>query len=229
VITKASGLLIQYLEGVSWRVMEAYPELVRRLIRGRSGLYALYRRDKLYYVGLASNLMGRLKGHLRDRHKGFWDRFSVYLTSDAEHIKELESLLLRIVAPKGNRVRGKFGRAADLYRSMYREMADSDAKRRAHLLGGVAERRLRRRLTRGSKGAKALAGLSAQRIPLRGRRDGVLYRASLLRTGQVRYRGRLYPSPTAAARAALGRTVNGWWFWRFNNHGKWQRLRTLRG
>jgi hypothetical protein len=44
--------------------------------------------------------MGRLKGHLRDCHKGLWDRFSVYLTSDAEHIKELESLLLRIIGTK---------------------------------------------------------------------------------------------------------------------------------
>ncbi len=228
-MARASGLLIQYLEGVSWRVMEAYPELVRRLIRGRSGLYALYRKDKLYYVGLASNLMGRIKGHLRDRHKGLWDRFSVYLTSDAEHIKELESLLLRIVAPKGNRVRGKFGRAADLYRSLYKEMADADAKRRAHLLGGVAELRLRRRLTRASKGAKALAGLAAHRIPLRGMHKQVTHKASLLRTGQVRYRGKLYPSPTAAARAAVGRAVNGWWFWRYKDHGKWERLLGLRG
>jgi len=228
-MARASGLLIQYLEGVSWRVMEAYPELVRRLIRGRSGVYALYRKEKLYYVGLASNLMGRIKGHLRDRHKGLWDRFSVYLTSDAEHIKELESLLLRIVAPKGNRVRGKFGRAADLYRALYREMADSDSKRRAHLLGGVAELRLRRRMTRGSRGVKALAGLAAQRIPLRGFNKGEVYKASLLRTGQVRYRGKLYPSPSAAAGVALGRGANGWSFWRYKDHGKWERLRELRG
>jgi hypothetical protein len=123
-----SELLLQYLEGVSWRVMEAYPDTVRRLIRRRSGLYALYRKDKLYYVGLASNLMGRLRSHLRDRHKGLWDRFSVYLTSDDKHIKELESLVLRIVSAKGNRVMGRFGRAADLYRALNREMAETDAE-----------------------------------------------------------------------------------------------------
>lgn len=228
-MARPSGLLVQYLEGISWRVMETYPEIVRNMIRRRSGLYALYRKDRLYYVGLASNLMGRLKGHLRDRHKGLWDRFNVYLTSDEEHIKELESLLLRIVTPQGNRVRGKFGRAENLYPSLSRAMSDADAKNRAYLLGGVAELRLRRRLTRASKGAKALAGVASHRILLRGTYLEKVYRASLLRTGQVRYAGKLYPSPTAAARAVVGRNVNGWWFWRYKDHASWERLRELRG
>ena len=227
-MARSSGLLIQYLENVSWRVMEAYPDLVKGLIRRRSGVYALYRKDKLYYVGLAGNLMGRLKGHLRDRHKGLWDRFSVYLTSDAEHIRELEALLIRIVAPKGNRVRGRFGRAADLYRLLNRAMSDADSKRRAHLLGGVAELRLRRRLTRASTGVKALKGLASQRIQLRGAHKGTIHKASLLPSGQLRYRKKLYTSPTAAARAAVGRTVNGWWFWRYKDRGRWKRLRELR-
>jgi hypothetical protein len=208
--------------------MEAYPDTVRRLIRRRSGLYALYRKDKLYYVGLASNLMGRLRSHLRDRHKGLWDRFSVYLTSDDKHIKELESLVLRIVSPKGNRVMGRFGRAADLYRALNREMAETDAEQRAHFLGGAAQARLRRRRARGATGAKALAGLSTQRTPLRAKHKGKSYRASLRKDGQVRYRGRLYPSPTAAARAVVGRTVNGWHFWRYKDKGEWVRLSQLR-
>ena len=82
-------LVTQHLEGISWRVLEEYPEIVRKLIRRQAGVYALYRRNKLYYVGLASNLMGRLKSHLRDRHNGAWDKFSVYLTVRDEHIKEL--------------------------------------------------------------------------------------------------------------------------------------------
>jgi type I restriction-modification system DNA methylase subunit len=34
----------------------------------RHGVYALYRGNRLYYVGLASNLRSRLNTHLRDRH-----------------------------------------------------------------------------------------------------------------------------------------------------------------
>lgn len=102
-------LLSEHLEDISWRLLDAYAELVRGLIRRRAGVYALYRGRRLYYVGLASNLMGRLKGHLRDRHRGLWDRFSVYLTTDHEHMKELESLILRIVRPAGNKVSGGLG------------------------------------------------------------------------------------------------------------------------
>lgn len=61
---KNRGLLIQHLETVSWRVMEEYQEIIQDMIRGKSGVYVLYRRGKFYYVGLASNLMGRLKAHL---------------------------------------------------------------------------------------------------------------------------------------------------------------------
>lgn len=81
--------------------MEQYPAVIQTLIRGKSGVYALYNGDRLYYVGLASNLMGRLKGHVRDRHEGLWNRFSVYLTAHSEqsHIRELDALLLRITKP----------------------------------------------------------------------------------------------------------------------------------
>ena len=73
-------LVVQHLEKVSGRILEEYPDVIREFIRRKGGVYALYRKDQLYYVGLPSNLMARLKTHLRDRHRGAWDRFSVYLT-----------------------------------------------------------------------------------------------------------------------------------------------------
>lgn len=61
-MAKNNALLLEYLEGVSWRILEEYleeyPDAVRELIRRRAGVYALYRGRKLYYVGLAKNLMG---------------------------------------------------------------------------------------------------------------------------------------------------------------------------
>ena len=102
-MAKQKSLVLQHLEDISWRVLEDYLQVIKDMIRGRAGVYALYRRKKLYYVGLATNLMGRLKSHLKDRHHGSWDRFSVYLTMKDEHMKELESLLLRIVNPVGNK------------------------------------------------------------------------------------------------------------------------------
>jgi hypothetical protein len=87
-MAKRSALVCQQLESVSSVVLEEYQDIIRHYIRGRNGVYALYKGEKLYYVGLATNLRGRLKQHLKDRHKGLWDRFSVYLTIGEHHIKE---------------------------------------------------------------------------------------------------------------------------------------------
>jgi hypothetical protein len=54
------------------------------------------------------------------------------------------------------------------------------------------------------------------------------HRATLRLDGQVRYGDALYASPSAAARAAVGRNMNGWWFWHFRHKGEWVRLRELR-
>ena len=95
-MSKRAPLVCQHLENVSRDVLEQHQDIVRQYVRQRQGVYALYRRNKLYYVGLASNLRGRLAHHLRDRHHDSWDRFSVYLTIGDRHLRELESLILRI-------------------------------------------------------------------------------------------------------------------------------------
>jgi len=101
-------LVVQHLEGMLRDVLDKYPDVVREFVRNRSGVYALYKGSRLHYVGLARNLRSRLQSHLKDRHARTWDRFSIYLTEGDEHLKELESLVLRIADPKGNRVTGRF-------------------------------------------------------------------------------------------------------------------------
>jgi predicted GIY-YIG superfamily endonuclease len=76
--SKKPKLVAQYLENISSKGFEKHSDIVRKFVRGRIGIYALYRRGKLYYAGLASDLRGRLKSHSRDRHKQLWDTFSVY-------------------------------------------------------------------------------------------------------------------------------------------------------
>ena len=82
-----SSLVCQHLENISRDVLEEYQDTVRQYVRDRQGVYALYRRGKLYYVGLARNLRMRLAHHLRDRHGDSWDRFSVYLTIGDSHLR----------------------------------------------------------------------------------------------------------------------------------------------
>lgn len=48
-------LVTQYLEGISGSALDKYQKVIREYVKRRHGIYALYRRDRLYYVGLATN------------------------------------------------------------------------------------------------------------------------------------------------------------------------------
>ena len=217
-----------HLERVSWKILEEYPSVVRDLIRNESGIYALYRRDRLYYVGLASGLMGRIKQHLRDGHSEKWDRFSVYVTGHADHMKELESLLLRIVKPTGNKQSGRFVGSTNLKQTLNARVKAEDDNRRAHLIGGSAAKRRRKAQARRSHGGRLLSGLVDRSIRLKGRRSGWEYAATLRSDGTIRYDGETYESPHQAGRAAVKARCNGWLFWRYRERGEWVPLKNLR-
>lgn len=224
------SLVSEYLEHVGGEVLasEHFRSIVATMIRGHAGVYALYKNDRLYYVGLATNLMGRVKHHLKDRHAGKWNSFSVYLTTAGDHIKPIESLLLRIIDPKGNRVKGRLPGAQDLKRTLNRNVLEKQADERARLLGGsIAKNRRRRKLANG-KGKLVLAGAVDKRMVLRADYKGQRYTASLRKDGYISYQGNLYESPSAAAKAVVGRAANGWWFWHYKNGREWTRLRELR-
>jgi hypothetical protein len=226
---KIQRLVVQHLEKVSGRILEEYPDVIREFIRRKGGVYALYRKDQLYYVGLATNLMARLKTHLRDRHRGAWDRFSVYLTLRDGHIKELESMLIRIVSPKGNKLGGRFVKSQNLLLQLHRTMSEADADRRASIIGGFVARRRRRAKGRRLRGAGALHGFVDRRLPLRAARGAKKFKASLRRDGRIYYKNKYFDTPNSAARAALGKRVSGWSFWRYRDtKGMWVPLRNLK-
>jgi hypothetical protein len=225
-----TALCVEHMENVSWRVLQDYPKVARDLIRGRHGIYALFRREKLYYVGLASSLMNRVKGHLKDRHHGAWDRFSVYLTTTSDHMRELEALIVRIASPPSNRQTGRLRGAHDLRKRLNHDIREHDDSKRALLLGGDVARARRRRKARQGGGTRALAGAVERPTQLRASYKGQTFRARLRRDGKINFRGKLYSSPAAAARAAAGRSKNGWYFWqiRLSKHSRWERLRNLK-
>ena len=116
------GLVVAYLERVSGSVFDKYSEEITQLVGNRHGIYALYRNRNLYYVGLARNLKGRVKHHLRDRHAGRWNYFSMYLVHSEHCLRDLEALAIRIAYPEGNKTRGKFGGAPDLRKSLQKNL-----------------------------------------------------------------------------------------------------------
>jgi Restriction Enzyme Adenine Methylase Associated len=223
-------LFTEYLEHVSGKLLEdQYRAVIAKLIKGHAGIYALYKGERLYYIGLASNLMRRVRHHLKDRHAKRWDRFSVYLAVRNEHIKPLESLLLRIALPTGNRVKGRLPNAVDLRRVLHRAMRERDATYYATLLGGSVARRQVRNATSKARGTRVLDGRLDQRKRLRGRRNGEEYMATLRKDGYISCGGKRYSSPSAAAYAVVRGGVNGWRFWHYRVPGKgWVPLSNMR-
>jgi len=231
---RGSQLVCQHLENISRRMLEEYQEVIRSFVRGRNGVYALYRRGKLYYVGLASSLLGRLKMHLRDRHGQTWDRFSVYLTIGPDYMKEIESVLIRIAAPPGNKMRGKFIKSENLLPRLKAEYRQR-RKQEEDLLFGArkkgAKRPVKKAQSRAKQGrAPVLAPYASQVKKLRARFKGKLIHARVLRDGRVSYGGKRYTSPSLAAAAACGRRAcNGWAFWTFERApGDWVLIDELR-
>src|ERR1043165_1330181 len=92
------------MENVSKTIFRQYFKVITDLIGRSPGIYALYDEGDLLYVGKATDLKSRGKSHLRDRHLANWTHFSLYLVRRTQHIDELESLLVRVANPKGNRV-----------------------------------------------------------------------------------------------------------------------------
>ncbi len=175
-------------------------------------------------MGLARNLMGRLRSHQRDRHNGYWDRFSVYLTSRDEQMRELEALILRIAEPAGNKVKGKLAGSRNLFSSLSQHVMAADSQRREELLG-----KRRRRVASSGNARDVLSTAFRRRKALRGWNGDYEYSATVLSDGSVRYGKKVYDSPNAAGRAALRKRCNGWSFWHYRDRrGEWLPLKTLK-
>jgi hypothetical protein len=230
-MAKRSQLVCQQLEDVSSVVLEEYQDIIRHYIRGRNGVYALYKGKKLYYVGLATNLRGRLKRHLKDRHRKLWDRFSVYLTIGDTHIKEMESLLLRIMQPEGNKQLGKFVRCENLNKRLARDIKSLQRETLASILGD------KRRAAAGRDSADEHPVLAPYVAMIRGnrlrsRRGRKTATARVRADGSIVVRGargRKFNSPSMAGAYVLGRNVNGWDYWQYERApGEWVSLSHLR-
>lgn len=99
----------------------SFKDGLQQIMRNYAGVYALYRKNTLYYVGLATNLYWRLLAHTKNRNKGKWDRFAIFRVGRVRYLKDMETLLLRVAAPIGNKVSGHLlHRDADLTRVLRR-------------------------------------------------------------------------------------------------------------
>lgn len=233
---KSKELVLGFLENVSSKVFSDFPKEITSLVDNKHGVYALYKRDRLYYVGLATNLKRRVKHHLKDRHKGKWDSFSLYLVKKSDHIKELESLILRMVDPKGNKVKGRLPHAENMSRRLkgkIKSRQESDLNSVLNISGqartgrSVHQKKAHKPVSK--IGAPPLAPYTKKRFMLRAEYKKKSYKAFVLADGSVNYADQSFNSPSTAASAVTGRPMNGWTFWKYKNPaGKWVKLDGLR-
>ncbi|MDE0144550.1 MAG: hypothetical protein OXI53_10465 [Nitrospira sp.] len=235
-MAKRTPLVCQYLEKISRSALEKYQGTIREYVAKRHGVYALYRGNRLYYVSLASNLRNRLRHHLRDRHGQSWDRFSVYLTIGDSHIKELESLVLRIVSPPGNKLVGTFGKAENLRNQLGQAIRQQQRIEYEDLIGGRKRKTpVKPRVTspKNRKGqlpvlSKYISNISPP-LKLKAKFKNKTVTARVAKNGTIRFAGNTYFSPSLAAKAVCNRSCNGWTFWNYERApGDWVRLNQLR-
>lgn len=226
---KKRPLLVNRIENVSKEVFQKHYDLITGLVDSSPGVYALYSGDELYYVGKSIELRKRVKQHLKDRHLASWTHFSLYLTRHADHIHEIESLLVRIANPKGNRVIPQRSSEGPMLKELKRQIQQKQKDELASLF--VPKRAAQKRDVRHATGRPAsLEGLVSKPSKLYREYKGREYWATLSPKGYITLLGERYSSPTGAAKAVIERgTVNGWHFWYIENvEGSWVRLADFR-
>lgn len=105
IISRKGRVIRRYRNSVRIKDFEAWQDRIRGSAKGR-GLYALYSRDRLIYVGLATkSIRSRVREHIRAGRIPF-TRFSVFLVAgespavQGRRIRDLEALLLNVIKPR---------------------------------------------------------------------------------------------------------------------------------
>ena len=239
---KKSSILFKKIEGINRFVFEKKYKAIRDLIRQKTkndyGVYALYNKTKkLYYVGQTKkDIIKRVQCHLKGKHKGKWDYFSVYFTEKEEHAREVESIILSVLPEvKGNtQNQSKIGEDKELKKEIKGLKKEID--KGTPILAEIGPKKPKKaikkqKIQRQSKARDknfSLVGLFEIDKPLKATYKKQEYRAMLLTSGKVLYKGKEYNSLGGATKA-IGSGASGFVFWQIQDHkNRWITLSTLR-
>lgn len=224
----ARSLVVKKLERVSKELFSKYHNAIIQLVGSSPGIYALYDDDDLYYVGKSINLRQRVRAHLSDRHEASWTHFSLYLLRRTDHISEIESLLVSISNPKGNKVTPRGRATGALLNELRKSVKSSQREEFARMFGGKTT--LSKKGSGGSK-QRSLTGYVSKPTVLYRTYKGKEYKATLYPRGIIIFKGKQYKTPSAASNAIVDHpTSNGWHFWwARNRQNEWVRLSDYAG
>ncbi|MFH1631368.1 MAG: GIY-YIG nuclease family protein, partial [Candidatus Aenigmatarchaeota archaeon] len=100
----------------------------REIMKGWSGIYVLYKDDKVYYIGKATSGFWRLWSHFkRSKHVGKWDKFSIFRFRTG-NLTALETLILHISKPKGNKSIPRIPKDMELTKVLGNEVKEARKK-----------------------------------------------------------------------------------------------------
>lgn len=224
----ARSLVVNRLENVSKEAFRKYYGLITELVGNSPGVYALYDGSELYYVGKSTDLKKRVKHHLRDKHFASWTHFSLFLVRNVQHIHEIESLLVRIANPKGNKIVPKGKMKSEMLKKLKAMIIQKQKEELLKMFGETPGSKTRKkiRLTH----PKTLEGLVDKITSLHKEYKGRKYKAKLTPKGQIKIGNKTYNTPTAAAKSIVKHGVNGWKFWYIEDlNGEWVRLLDYQG
>jgi hypothetical protein len=146
-------------------------------------------------------------------------------------MREIESLLLRIVQPRGNKQKGRLPKSEDLRRKFRRDIKLSWLLEIQELLGTTVKLvTTQKKSVRAGGRRPVLTQYHNFPSKLRGRHKGKTLWAYVRKTGLIWFGGKHFTSPSLAAQCAVKRpTCNGWKFWYYQRApGDWVLLDELR-
>ncbi|MCH2161375.1 MAG: GIY-YIG nuclease family protein [Phycisphaerales bacterium] len=227
----------EHLEHINVKMFTESRADLKEVLFKKPGIYALYKKDRLVYVGKATNLFQRLQNHRRDRHAKTWDTFSAYVTKSNDVVHEVESLALRLAWPPANRKSGRFGKSTNLRPSLRAAFRERQRTEEIELLG--KRRKASQRGEKASRKKKAastadnpLANKFRSRRVLRGSYKGKIYHAKLSRNGTLKVGNLTGLTPTGARKTAIRNfksAYSGWKFWHYKDKaGEWRPIDELR-
>jgi hypothetical protein len=129
----------------------------------------------------------------------------------------LESLVLRIAAPKGNKLTGQFFNSENLRPRFRRQIAEYNKLELARMMGLMPREVVGKVAARVKNNGRipTLAKHVRRPFTIRMSYKGKLYKAQVRRDGTIYHRGKSYTSPSSAASAITRRAIDGWHAWKY--------------
>ena len=129
-------------------------------------------------------------------------------------MNDIEAVIISIVWPnglKGNKAKPKLGKEMKL-KYFIRKAIEKSQKEELRELGFGGKRKKNLQKKNGKR--PDLKSYFTKATALRKRYKGKTYKATLLKSGKIKYKKNTYNTPTSAAQAIVhSKTVNGWDFW----------------